>query len=116
MTYKMIIKSIHEFEYSNGVKQKKYLISAEDWHNRVKPILEAIADEKELPEKRQSRSKLKKLNTGLNNLIGDIDTFYELIVEGGRYARALQTDILPPFFDGDIERPVKINSREFIRK
>ena len=104
----MIIKGIYEFEYPNGVKQNKYLITAEDWHNKIKQILEFIADEKELPEKRQSRDKLKKLNTNLQELIGNIDTFYELIVEGGRSANALETNILPPFFSGDIKREVKI--------
>jgi hypothetical protein len=105
----MIIQGVYELEYPNGVRQVKHLISAENWHTQVKPILNSISDEKELPEKQQNRDLLKKLNNQLKELIGDIDVFYELIVEGGRHHSAVvRSGILPPFFNGDIERTVKI--------
>lgn len=99
----------YQFEYPNGIKQDKYLISAEDWRTKVKPILEAIAEEKEKPEKKQSRDLLRRLNTDLENLIGKIDVHYELICEGGRHHGAIiNNGILPPFFAQDIERQIKI--------
>lgn len=97
------------FEYENGMRQYKYLISFEDYKEKIRPLLDQIAEEKEQPEKRQDHDKLRRLDRELRSFIGGIDVFYQLIVEGGRSHEAIiGGGILPPLFIGGKECFVKI--------
>lgn len=86
----------------NGITQRKYLVDVSTWKDVIKPILRQIEDEKELPEKQRDKLKLKVLKNELATVFGgrQLDPFYEIIVEGGRFGRAVETGILDPFFYG----------------
>lgn len=86
----------------NGITQRKYLVDIMTWREVIKPILRQIEDEKELPEKQRDKLKLKALKNELAVVFGGrhLDPFYDIIVEGGRFGRAVETRILDPFFSG----------------
>ena len=80
---------VYEFDYLNGVKQKKHLVSLFNYNTYIRPLLDSISEEKELSAKDQDKQKLTIMNQELRGIIGDIDPFYELIVETGRFHKAI---------------------------
>lgn len=102
------IVGVYDFLYGNGFRQRKYLISLVDYRE-VRVLLDEISEERDKGEKRWDVVVLAELEVRLRGLIGDIDPFYDLIVETGRFHDAIVNGgVLPAFFNGGKEERVEI--------
>ncbi len=103
-----IVKDKYKFEYQSGITQFKWLVSEEDYQNQLKPLLDEMYEQKNLPKKKQNYLIMNEIKQNILGLIGELDPVYEIFREGDTYHQAIETGKISPRFIGDGFHNVKI--------